>query len=101
MADFQTLKILVDDYTILFKVKLCHVGKITTQPMYNKIRTITNELEANFACIEDKRDATYGKLHLIVDVQHMDSGHAVTPSTDWGEPTQDPNDTWEDHQSHI
>ena len=51
--------------------------------------------------IPDVRDAKYGKLHLLHDVQYLDGGQAVTPSVDQGPPTQDPNTPWVEIQEHI
>ena len=87
MADFKTHELLVEEYTAQFGVKPSEVQKITTDPTYNKLRTITNELDSNLACIPDVRDSKYGKLFLLRDVQFLDGGQRVTPSIDQGPQT--------------
>ena len=88
MADFKTHKLLVEEYTAQFGVKPSAVQRINSDPMYNKLRAITNELDSNLACIPDVWDAKYGKLFLLRDVQFLDGGQRVAPSIDQGPPTQ-------------
>ena len=77
------------------------VEKITSDPTYNKLRAITNKLDSLLAGIEDVRDAKYGKLFLLRDVQYLDGGQVVAPSIDQGPPTQTQGTPWVEMQEHI
>ena len=75
--------------------------KITSDPTYNKLRAITNKLDSKLAGIDDVRDAKYGKMFLMRDVQYLDGGQPVTPSTDQGQPIQNPGTPILEMQENI
>ena len=87
MADFKTSELLVEAYYAQLGPST-DVEKLTSKPTYNQLRAITNKLESKLAGINDVRDATYGKMFLMCDVQHLDGGQVITPSTDQGTPVQ-------------
>ena len=71
MADFKTSELSVEAYYAKLGPS-SDVEKLTSEPTYNQLRAITNELESKLAGINDVRDATYGKMFLMCDVQHLD-----------------------------
>ena len=87
MADFKTSELPVEAYYAQLGPS-SDVEKLTSEPTYNQLRAITNELESKLAGINDVRDARYGKMFLMCDVQHLDGGQVITPSTDQGPPVQ-------------
>ena len=70
MADFKTSKLLVEAYYA--QLGPLTVENITSDPTYNKLRANTNKLESKLAGIDDVRDAKYGKMFLMRDVQYLD-----------------------------
>ena len=99
MADFKTSKVSVEAYYA--QSGPLTVEKITSDPTYNKLRSITNKLESKLAGINDVQDATYGKMFLMRDVQHLDGGQPVTPSTDQGQSIQNPGTPILEMQENI
>ena len=103
MATFQMTKKLIKDYTAGFKVKVIDMEKITNHPTYNKVRNVLDDLEENLTIIPNVWDVKYGKLYLIVDVQHLNKGpaQATTPWRDFEEPATDPNIGFVKQQNYI
>ena len=87
MADFKTSELPVEAYYAQLGPS-SDVEKLTSEPTYNQLRAITNELESKLAGINDLRDNNYGKMFLMCDVQNLDGGHVVTPYVDQGPPQQ-------------
>lgn len=100
--------------TIILKIVEFHIVFLYSYPVSNstdifnlditlKVRHVLENQEENLTTIPDVRDAEYGKLYLILGVQHLQNEPAqmILPSRDLGASTPDQNKDFLEQQDYT
>ena len=76
----------VEEFENMQVVKASDLGMITGRPTFNGVYDVARAVRMNLAGYEDRREPTYGYLHLALNTAALPGGVAVALSADQGLP---------------
>ena len=76
----------VEEFENMQVVKASDLGMITGRPTFNGVYDVGRAVRMNLAGYEDRREPTYGYLHLALNTAALPGGIAVALSADQGLP---------------